>query len=74
MNFEPQVGDKVEFVSDRQTEKGPSSGLVVAVEDDQVAIRHSDTVEWFRKGRINVRSFRTISKGLKQELREWKLA
>jgi hypothetical protein len=42
--FIPKVGDSVEFRSDRQTEKGPSSGSVIAVDRiSRVAtIRHSD--------------------------------
>lgn len=35
-------GDWVEFASDWQTEKGPSSGKVVKVEGDIVTIAHSD--------------------------------
>lgn len=35
-------GDWVEFDSDRQTDKGPSSGKVIKVEGDEVTIRHSD--------------------------------
>lgn len=35
-------GDWVEFASDWQTEKGPSSGKVVKVEGDKVTIAHSD--------------------------------
>jgi hypothetical protein len=37
-----KVGDWVEFASDWQTEKGPSSGKVVKVEGDSVTIAHSD--------------------------------
>lgn len=50
--FIPCVGDKVEFRSDRQTEKGPSAGSVIAVDRDArtVTIRHSDhpgeTFKW----------------------------
>jgi hypothetical protein len=42
--FIPRVGDRVEFWSDRQTEKGPSSGSVVAVDRARrtATIRHSD--------------------------------
>ncbi len=42
--FVPMVGDKVEFHSDQQTEKGPSAGSVIAVDKEQetATIRHSD--------------------------------
>lgn len=42
--FIPRVGDRVEFRSDRQTEKGPSAGSVIAVDREArtAAIRHSD--------------------------------
>lgn len=42
--FRPVVGDRVEFASDMQTEKGPSSGHVISVSDDKskAVIQHSD--------------------------------
>ncbi len=42
--FIPRVGDRVEFRSDRQTEKGPSGGSVIAVDRaaQTAVIRHSD--------------------------------
>ena len=42
--FRPSVGDTVEFLSDRQTEKGPSAGTVTALSPDgqRATIRHSD--------------------------------
>jgi hypothetical protein len=35
-------GDVVEFMSDMQTEKGPSSGTVISIMPGEVVIRHSD--------------------------------
>lgn len=49
-----KAGNHVEFRSDQQTEKGPSAGLVEYVNGSQVAIRHSDTVEWFDKTTLRV--------------------
>lgn len=40
-------GTLVEFLSDRQTDKGPSSGRVVYNNGQDIAIQHSDGVEWF---------------------------
>lgn len=42
--FAPRVGDRVEFCSDRQTEKGPSAGTVIEVDrkEHTCVIRHSD--------------------------------
>lgn len=42
--FIPKVGDRIEFISDRLTEKGPSSGSIIAVDRDArtATIRHSD--------------------------------
>jgi hypothetical protein len=51
-SFVPKVGDKVEFRSDIQTEKGPSAGSVIAVDRNALTatIRHSDhpgeTFKW----------------------------
>lgn len=42
--FVPRAGDTIEFRSDRQTEKGPSSGSVTSVDRQArtAVIRHSD--------------------------------
>ena len=37
-----RVGDCVEFLSDRQTEKGPSAGTVTKRDGNKVVIKHSD--------------------------------
>ena len=50
-------GDLVEFLSDKQTEKGPSSGKIVDVDGDKVVIAHSDDpVEVFFAQEIKVHS------------------
>jgi len=58
--FIPRVGEKVEFCSDLQTEKGPSAGSIIAVDRDArtAIIRHSDHPgETFRWGDIKVNYF-----------------
>lgn len=57
------VGDAVEFDSDRQTEKGPSSGRVVLRRGSQVAISHSDAVEWFDVNELRVERLSTHYRG-----------
>lgn len=57
------VGDAVEFDSDRQTEKGPSSGRVVVRWGSQVSISHSDTVEWFEVADLVVSRVSTHHRG-----------
>lgn len=44
IEFMPMVGDKIEFLTDAQTEKGPSGGSVVKVNyrEEWCLIRHSD--------------------------------
>lgn len=37
-----QIGDRVEFESDMQTEKGPSGGTVITATENAVVIAHSD--------------------------------
>lgn len=62
----PKRGDKVEFLSDLQTEKGPSSGVVTTADWDAglVTIRHSDHPgELFDWAAIKVASFGTASDG-----------
>lgn len=49
------VNDVCEFVSDRQAEKGPSSGRVTFVDDDFIVIAHSDhSGQPFRKDALTV--------------------
>jgi hypothetical protein len=58
--FVPRLGEKVEFRSDQQTEKGPSAGLVIAVDHigQTATIRHSDNPgETFRWGDVRVEYF-----------------
>lgn len=46
----PAVGDKIEFESDRLTDKGPSSGSItdmkVTPDGAIIRVKHSDTQEW----------------------------
>lgn len=60
---EIEVGDAVEFMSDIQTEKGPSAGTVASRIDDEVYICHSDTCEWFDRRRLDVERKTTRSDG-----------
>jgi hypothetical protein len=58
--FVPRVGERVEFCSDKQTEKGPSAGRVIAVDRDArtATIRHSDHPgEMFNWGDVKVAYF-----------------
>lgn len=62
--FVPRAGDRVEFQSDRQTEKGPSGGSVIAVDRDAqtAVIRHSDHPgETFKWGDVDVEYVRIKS-------------
>ena len=43
----PKAGDRVEFLSDRQTEKGPSAGKITISRGTQILISHSDCSEEF---------------------------
>lgn len=48
-------GDCAEFLTDKQTEKGPSSGAITNVSGDSVTIRHSDNPgEEFSKQALSV--------------------
>jgi hypothetical protein len=42
-----KVGDLIEFLSDSQTDKGPSLGVVKAINGGKALINHSDTFELF---------------------------
>lgn len=56
----PRVDDKVEFLSDRQTEKGPSAGVVIDANRRTgfVTVRHSDHPgEVFDWARVQIKRF-----------------
>lgn len=62
----PKIGDKVEFFSDLQAEKGPSSGSVTAADwqSGLVEIRHSDHPgEMFDWAKVKVSEFGTALDG-----------
>ena len=63
-------GDRVEFQSDLQTDKGPATGKVLVRDGDQVAIKYSDGVEWFDLGTLQVLELTTGADGY----RLWLLA
>lgn len=49
-----QAGDYVEFMSDRQTEKGPSAGKIKISRGDDLLIEHSDCTEEFKASQLQV--------------------
>ena len=59
-----QPGDIVEFLSDLQTEKGPSSGTCVANHGDVVIIDHSDAYgDSFKIKELRVKHFKKYEDG-----------
>ena len=58
-----QPGDHVEFLSDRQTDKGPSAGAVRGVNNGKVLISHSDCNESFRVSDLMIHMETTHHKG-----------
>lgn len=50
-------GDRVEFQSDLQTDKGPATGTVLVRDGNQVAIKYSEGVEWFDVNELRVLEF-----------------
>ena len=61
VQFRPCVGDIVEFLSDRQAEKGPSSGSVTKINrwTGTCIIKHSDHPgEMFLMRKLKVENFR----------------
>ena len=75
IRFDPWVGDRVEFLSDKQTEKGPSAGQVQYVTVGggyNVMIQHSDCTEWFNTYEVKVKELIDKSTAEKND-RLWKL-
>ncbi len=58
-----QAGDHVEFMSDKQTEKGPSAGVIRISMGDQILIEHSDTKEEFHISELDIVRKTTHHKG-----------
>lgn len=46
----PKAGDYIEFLSDRQTDKGPSSGIITISSGEKILLKHSDCTEEFDVG------------------------
>lgn len=61
-------GDRVEFQSDLQTDKGPATGIVLVRDGNKVAIKYSEGVEWF-----NVNDLRVLEFIVRQDDRLWML-
>ena len=55
--FTPQAGDIIEFLSDRQTEKGPCSGHVVGIYGDTAILHISDEALSFNIPSLMVSDF-----------------
>jgi hypothetical protein len=60
--FNPTPGDKFEFMSDRQTDKGPCTGTVLAVEGGSALMSYSDTTKWHDPEEIDVQRITTCAK------------
>jgi len=58
-----ETGDYVEFLSDRQTEKGPSTGKIKSSMGGKLLIEHSDCVEEFTLAGIQIHKKTTHRKG-----------
>lgn len=58
-----KVGDYIEFLSDRQTEKGPSIGFVKTIVGTRVLIQHSDCSEEFNYNQLIVKKKTTHHDG-----------
>ena len=58
-----KAGDYVEFLSDKQTEKGPSAGTVSISRGSQIIIRHSDCTEEFNSSDLVIHKKTTHHKG-----------
>ena len=58
-----KAGDYVEFMSDRQTEKGPSAGVIKISRGNDLLIKHSDCTEEFRADQLIVERETTHRKG-----------
>lgn len=59
MEFMPTPGDIVEFLTDRQTDKGPSSGTVFSADykSGKCVIKHSDETREFVMADIIVEKY-----------------
>jgi hypothetical protein len=76
IEFMPFVGSVVEFLSDRQTEKGPSAGTVISCnwKNNTCVIRHSDHPgETFDMKKVQVVKFVRKNPNDKQHRDYWGL-
>lgn len=50
----PEAGDCIEFLSDKQTEKGPSAGTIHISCGKQLLVKHSDCTEEFNTDNLEI--------------------
>ena len=52
--FNPEIGDRIELLGDRFTDKGPCTGRVTNVSGGQTCIKHHDEFFWLPNDRVKV--------------------
>jgi hypothetical protein len=73
MEFNPKVGDFVEFESDRQVDNGPWTGTVEIVTPPMVAISYhgGDRMLWREASKIKVRKYVPMCENLRTPRPAW---
>ena len=52
--FVPEIGDRIELLGDRFTDKGPCTGKVTNVSGGQTCVKHHDEFFWLPNDRVTV--------------------
>jgi len=52
--FQPEIGDNIELLGDRFTDKGPCTVIVSNVSGGQTCVKHHDEFFWFPNDMVNV--------------------
>jgi hypothetical protein len=61
--MQPSPGDLVEFLSDRQSDKGPATGTVEELDGDSVHVRVSDGSQWLDWPSVRIQKKTTVKDG-----------
>ena len=62
--FMPEIGDKIELLGDRFTDKGPCTGKVTNVSGGETCVKHHDEFFWLPNDRVRVVRTSLINGGM----------
>ena len=59
----PNIGDLIEFLSDKYTDKGPATGVIENVDNETMCVRFHDEYQWMST-KVDVKKVAMNKKGV----------